>query len=58
MRVMPKLRGLDLAEHGEVFSRLGQTLHQIDDPDLRDAFSRAIQSAQGFFDWRGITWNL
>jgi predicted nucleic acid-binding Zn-ribbon protein len=57
MRVMPKLRGLDLAEHGEVFSRLGQTLHQIEDPNLHEAFSKAIESTQGFFDWRGINWN-
>ena len=56
MRVMPKLRGLDLAEHGEVFSSLGQTLQQINDTDLQQAFARASQSTQGFFDWRGISW--
>jgi len=56
MRVMPKLRGLDLNEHGEVFSGLGKTLRQIDDPPLQQAFDKASQSTQGYFDWRGIDW--
>ena len=56
MRVMPKLRGLDLNEHGEVFSTLGQTLRKIDDPALQQAFDKASQSTQGYFDWRGINW--
>lgn len=56
MRVMPKLRGLDLNEYGEVFSGLGKTLRQIDDPSLQQAFDKASQSTQGYFDWRGIDW--
>ena len=56
MRVMPKLRGVDLVEHGDVFNGLGQLLQQVDDQQLRDAFDRARQSSQGFFDWRGINW--
>ncbi len=56
MRVMPKLRGLDLNEHGEVFNSLGQTLRKINDPALQQAFDKANQSTQGYFDWRGINW--
>lgn len=56
MRVMPKLRGLDLAEYDAVFTRLRGQLQQINDPDLTEAFQNASQSAQGFFDWRGIKW--
>lgn len=56
MRVMPKLRGVDLVEHGDVFNALGQHLQQVNDRPLRDAFDRARQSTQGFFDWRGIAW--
>jgi hypothetical protein len=56
MRVMPKLRGIDLNEHGDVFSALGQTLRKIDDPALQQAFDKASQSTQGYFDWRGINW--
>lgn len=56
MRVMPKLRGVDLSEHGEVFNELGEFLHDVGNPALQQAFDRARQSAQGFFDWRGIDW--
>jgi len=56
MRVMPKLRGVDLVEHGDVFNALGQLIQQVNDGPLRDAFDRARQSTQGFFDWRGISW--
>lgn len=57
MRVMPKLRGVDLVEHGDVFNALGQHLQQVNDRPLRDAFDKARQSTQGFFDWRGISWD-
>jgi predicted nucleic acid-binding Zn-ribbon protein len=56
MRVMPKLRGLDLAEYESVFTRLRGQLQQINDEPLMEAFVKASQSAQGFFDWRGIKW--
>ena len=56
MRVMPKLRGLDLAEYDSVFTRLRGQLQRIDDPALMEAFKSASESAQGFFDWRGIQW--
>jgi len=56
MRVMPKLRGLDLTEYESVFNRLGGQLQQINDNGLTEAFDLARGSAQGFFDWRGIKW--
>ena len=56
MRVMPKLRGLDLAEYDSVFTRLRGQLQQINDSALMDSFQNASSSAQGFFDWRGIQW--
>ena len=56
MRVMPKLRGVDLVEHGAVFNSLGQLIQQLDNLALQQAFDHARQSTQGFFDWRGIDW--
>lgn len=56
MRVMPKLRGLDLTEYETVFTQLSGHLDQINDEALTIAFRKASQSAQGFFDWRGIKW--
>lgn len=56
MRVMPKLRGLDLDEYADVFNRLGSQLSTIDDDVLTEAFRKAQNSAMGFFDWRGIQW--
>ncbi len=56
MRVMPKLRGLDLAEYDSVFTRLRGQLQQTNDEALMTAFKKASESAQGFFDWRGIQW--
>ena len=56
MRVMPKLRGLDLTEYEAVFNKLGGQLREINDPALTEAFDLARGSAQGFFDWRGIKW--
>jgi predicted nucleic acid-binding Zn-ribbon protein len=56
MRVMPKLRGLDLTEYESVFNKLGSQLRDIDDSALSEAYDLARGSAQGFFDWRGIKW--
>lgn len=56
MRVMPKLRGLDLGEYADVFNRLGNQLSDINDDNLTEAFRKAQNSAMGFFDWRGIRW--
>ena len=57
MRIMPKLRGLDLNEHADVFNRLRSQLAEINDEALTEAFQRAQNSTMGFFDWRGIQWS-
>ena len=56
MRVMPKLRGLDLGENSEVFTMLLKHLDIIEDESLIDAFKKAQNSSMGYFDWRGIQW--
>ena len=56
MRIMPKLRGLDLSENSEVFNRLRTQLSTINDESLIDAFKKAQNSSMGYFDWRGIQW--
>jgi septal ring factor EnvC (AmiA/AmiB activator) len=56
MRVMPKLKGLDLNEYGDVFTRLKNQISDMDDDVLIDAFTKAQSSSMGFFDWRGISW--
>ena len=56
MRVMPKLKGLDLDEFNIVFEKLSNQLNQIDDPLLLDSFKKARSNPMGFFDWRGINW--
>ena len=57
MRVMPKLKGLDMGEYADVFNRLGSQLSVIDDDRLNEAFQKAQNSTMGFFDWRGINWS-
>jgi predicted nucleic acid-binding Zn-ribbon protein len=57
MRVMPKLRGLDLGEHAEAFNRFNNMLAQINDPVLTRAFEDARNNAMGFFSWRGLNWD-
>jgi uncharacterized coiled-coil protein SlyX len=57
MRVMPKLRGLDLGENAEAFNRFNNLLAQINDPALTHAFEDARNNAMGFFNWRGLNWD-
>ena len=56
MRVMPKLKGLDLNEFANVFKKLNDQIKQIDDEALTEAFENARNNPMGFFDWRGINW--
>ena len=58
MRVMPKLRGVDVNEHAAVFNRLKVQLDQINDVALTAAFDDAKNSSMGFFNWRGINWEI
>jgi predicted nucleic acid-binding Zn-ribbon protein len=56
MRVMPKLKGLDLGEHEEIFNRLSNQISNVGDDVLTEAFQKARNNSMGFFDWRGINW--
>ena len=56
MRVMPKLKGLDLGEHEEIFNRLSNQISNVGDDVLTEAFQKAQSNSMGFFDWRGINW--
>ena len=56
MRIMPKLKGLDLNEFAKVFTKLNNQIKQIDDVPLTEAFEKARDNPMGFFDWRGINW--
>ncbi|MBF0232554.1 MAG: hypothetical protein HQK65_05885 [Desulfamplus sp.] len=58
MRVMPKLRGVDVNEYAAVFNRLKVQLDQINDVALTAAFDDAKNSSMGFFNWRGINWEI
>lgn len=58
MRVMPKLRGVDVNEYATVFNRLKVQLDQINDVALTAAFDDAKNSSMGFFNWRGINWEI
>ncbi len=58
MRVMPKLRGTDVNEHAAVFNRLKGQLDHINDAALTAAFDDAKNSSMGFFNWRGINWEI
>jgi hypothetical protein len=56
MRVMPKLKGLDLGENEEIFNRLSNQIFNVGDDVLSEAFQKAQNNSMGFFDWRGINW--
>lgn len=56
MRIMPKLRGLDISENEDIFNQLRSHFGLINDDTLDEAFTNAVDSKMGFFDWRGISW--
>jgi len=56
MRVMPKLKGLDINEFANVFNNLNTQIKNIEDAPLTEAFEKARENPMGFFDWRGINW--
>lgn len=56
MRIMPKLKGLDLNEFANVFNKLDVQIKDIEDTPLTEAFEKARNNPMGFFDWRGINW--
>lgn len=58
MRIMPKLRGVGLNDYSEVFDELEKRIAPIQDRALTAAFQEARNPKRGFFDWRGIDWDM
>ena len=56
MRVMPKLRGLDLDQHKGHLVQIAGHISGID-PAISRAFESAMNNKQGFFRWQGIDWD-
>ncbi len=60
MRIMPKLRGLDLTMHAQTLQSVNSVLVEINDLTLADAFKSAIdrqKNRSGFFQWQGMDWS-
>lgn len=57
MRVMPKLRGLDLDQHRAELDQIAGHIQQLNDPAMLHAFGSAMNNKQGFFRWQGINWD-
>ncbi|MDZ8119985.1 hypothetical protein [Pontiella agarivorans] len=57
-RILPKLRGLDVNEHHDAFSKLSTILADLEDPVLSAAFEEGRQSnhsrGMNSFIWRGV----
>jgi hypothetical protein len=59
MRIMPKLRGLDLTLHAQTLENIRSVLNKAGDVTLIDAFNTAIdrqKNRSGFFQWQGMDW--
>ncbi|MCK9303867.1 MAG: hypothetical protein M0P27_00540 [Bacteroidales bacterium] len=59
MRIMPKLRGLDLTQHAQTLELVGKTVQRIGDDTLNTAFDNAVnrqKNRSGFFHWQGLDW--
>jgi predicted nuclease with TOPRIM domain len=58
MRFLPKLRGLDLNEHEQEFDAIRLQLADLKDEAIMQAFDTAADRDKGYFQWRGIDWEL
>ncbi len=59
MRIMPKLRGLDLSQQRQALDAVGEIVGRVQDEPLAKAFQQAKdpqQNRSGFFLWRGLDW--
>ena len=55
-KIIPKLRGLDLMDHGGALQEIYQVIEKLDDGPLTEAFGRAKDdSTVGMFVWRGVS---
>ena len=60
MRIMPKLRGLDLTQNAETFEKVKSVISRLNDIPLSRAFTRASdreENRSGFFNWTGFDWH-
>lgn len=60
MRIMPKLRGLDLSQNAETFEKVKGIISSLNDIPLARAFTRASdreENRSGFFNWTGFDWH-
>jgi hypothetical protein len=59
LRILPKLRGLQLDEHGLIFEKLKDLIgNDLKDDDLKHRLDELVErqrSSGGLFNWRGIT---
>ena len=58
MRFLPKLRGLDLNEHNQEFEDIRLHLAELEDDAILQAFEAAADPERGYFQWRGIDWEI
>ena len=58
MRFLPKLRGLDLNEYDQEFDAIRLQLADLKDEAVLQAFDTAADRDKGYFQWRGIDWEL
>jgi predicted nuclease with TOPRIM domain len=56
MRIMPKLRGLDLTTHSETLRNVASGLASVNDDTLTSGFAAATMNSSGFFQWQGLDW--
>ena len=58
MRFLPKLRGLDLNEYDQEFDAIRLQLADLKDEAVLQAFDSAADRDKGYFQWRGIDWEI
>ena len=59
MRIMPKLRGIELIPNRQTLEEIGEILRvEVGDLELVTAFDRAksVDEGSGFFRWSGLDW--
>lgn len=56
MKILPKLNGLEKDEKSvkNVLDNIGKQIEKLGDKDLLDAFNKAKDTDNSFFQWRGI----
>ncbi|RKX59098.1 MAG: hypothetical protein DRP28_03730 [Thermodesulfobacteriota bacterium] len=52
-RIMPKLRGIEIADSDQSLRKIRSVIEQCDDQELLDAFKKGSENQQ-IFIWKGI----